>query len=87
MHSNDNYKKLVSSGDEAIYKEFFKLLKAGTSDNGSALKKMFITGVSPLALFDVTSGSNIGTNITNKKAFNDAVGITKYELNQYDRVL
>jgi hypothetical protein len=63
MHSNDNYKKLVSSGDEAIYKEFFKLLKAGTSDNGSALKKMFITGVSPLALFDVTSGSNIGVNL------------------------
>ena len=80
MHSNDNYKKLVSSGDEAIYKEFFKLLKAGTSDNGSALKKMFITGVSPLALFDVTSGSNIGTNITNEYAFNDAVGITKQDL-------
>ena len=80
MHSNDNYKKLVSSGDEAIYKEFFKLLKAGTSDNGSALKKMFITGVSPLALFDVTSGSNIGVNITNEYLFNDAVGITKDEL-------
>lgn len=80
MHSTDDYKKLVSSKDEAIYKEFFKLLKAGTSDNSSALKKMFITGVSPLAMYDVTSGSNIGTNITNDYGFNSAVGITKDEL-------
>ncbi|SHO81726.1 hypothetical protein MNB_SV-15-1272 [hydrothermal vent metagenome] len=80
MHSQTDYQKLVSSKDEAIYKEFFKLLKAGTSDNSSALKKMFITGVSPLAMYDVTSGSNIGTNITNEYAFNSAVGVTKDEL-------
>ena len=80
MHDQKDYRKLVSSKDEAIYKEFFKLLKAGTSDNNSALKKMFITGVSPLALYDVTSGSNIGTNITNELMFNDAVGVTKKEL-------
>jgi hypothetical protein len=82
MHSQTDYKKLVSSKDEAIYKEFFKLLKAGTSDNDSVLKKMFITGVSPLAMYDVTSGSNIGTNITNEYIFNDAVGVTKEELDK-----
>lgn len=82
MHNQIDYKKLVSSKSEAIYKEFFKLLKAGTSDNASALKKMFITGVSPLAMYDVTSGSNIGTNITNKQIFNDAVGVTKEELHK-----
>jgi hypothetical protein len=80
MHSQVEYKKLVSSKDEAIYKEFFKLLKAGTGSNSSALKKMFITGVSPLAIYDVTSGSNIGTNITNDYIFHDAVGITRDEL-------
>ncbi len=80
MHSQTDYKKLVSSKSEAIYKEFFKLLKAGTGDNSSSLKKMFITGVSPLAMYDVTSGSNIGTNLTNEYAFNDAVGVTKEEL-------
>jgi len=84
MHDEKDYGKLVSSKDQAIYKEFFKLLKAGTTDNGSSLKKMFITGVSPLAMFDVTSGSNIGTNITNEEAFNDMVGITRDEL---DRLL
>ena len=80
MHNQSDYKKLVSSKSEAIYKEFFKLLKAGTSDNSSALKRMFITGVSPLAMYDVTSGSNIGTNITNEYMLNDAIGITKEEL-------
>ena len=84
MHDEKDYGKLVSSKDQATYKEFFKLLKAGTTDNGSSLKKMFITGVSPLAMFDVTSGSNIGTNITNEEAFNDMVGITSNEL---DRLL
>jgi len=81
MHDEKDYEKLVSSKNQAIYKEFFKMLKAGTTDNGSSLKKMFITGVSPLAMFDVTSGSNIGTNITNEQAFNDMVGITRDELN------
>ncbi|MCH9740255.1 MAG: ATP-binding protein [Epsilonproteobacteria bacterium] len=82
MHDEHDYEKLVSSKDEALYKEFFKLLKAGTTDNASSLKKMFITGVSPLAMFDVTSGSNIGTNITNELAFYDAVGINQNELSQ-----
>ena len=80
IHNQQNYQKLVSSQSEAIYKEFFKLLKSATTDNGSVLKRMFMTGVSPLAMFDVTSGSNIGTNITNEYAFNDSIGVTKEEL-------
>ena len=78
MSDKKIYEKMVSS-QEAIYKEFFKLLKALTNENDSLLKKMFFTGVSPLALFDVTSGSNIGKNITNDYIFNDVVGITKEE--------
>jgi hypothetical protein len=79
MNNKPLYEKLVSS-TEAIYKEFFKLLKALTNENDSLLKKMFFTGVSPLAIFDVTSGSNIGINITNKFNLNDMVGITQNEL-------
>jgi hypothetical protein len=78
MNNKKQYNKLVSS-TEAVYKEFFKLLKALTNENDSLLKKMFFTGVSPLALFDVTSGSNIGINITNKYEFNSMLGITKDE--------
>jgi len=73
------YEKLVSS-TEAVYKEFFKLLKALTNENDTLLKKIFFTGVSPLALFDVTSGSNIGINITNKYGVNSMIGVTQKEL-------
>ncbi len=87
VNDKETYEKLVSS-QEAVYKEFFKLLKALTNQNDSPLKRMFFTGVSPLALFDVTSGSNIGINITNIPIFNDIVGITPDEykklLNYYD---
>ena len=78
VNDKPEYNRLVSS-TEAVYKEFFKLLKALTNENDSLLKKMFFTGVSPLALFDVTSGSNIGINITNDYPFNEMVGITKEE--------
>ncbi|MEA2048054.1 MAG: AAA family ATPase [Campylobacterota bacterium] len=70
------YKELVTSKN-AIYKEFFTMLKVGTS---GAVKKMFMTGVSPLALYDVTSGNNISKNISLSKDFNDMVGVTKDEL-------
>ena len=76
----NDYKRLITDKN-AFYKEFFTLLKVGTSGNDSAIKKMFFTGVSPLALYDVTSGSNIGKNISLQKNFNDMVGITKSELN------
>ncbi|MEA2049791.1 MAG: AAA family ATPase, partial [Campylobacterota bacterium] len=74
----DAYKNIVTS-KSAIYKEFFTMLKVGTE---GAVKKMFFTGVSPLALYDVTSGSNIGKNISLDKSYNDMVGVTKDELNQ-----
>ena len=72
------YKNIVTSKN-AIYKEFFTMLKVGTT---GAVKKMFFTGVSPLALYDVTSGSNIGKNISLQESFNDMVGITKDELKE-----
>ena len=81
VSSKTNYKNMVTSKD-AIYKEFFTMLKAGTSDNDSAIKKIFITGVSPLALYDVTSGSNNISNITLDRDLNDLVGITKNELKE-----
>jgi len=77
--SIDEYQSMVTDR-KASYKEFFTMLKAGTSDNDSAIKKMFFTGVTPVALYDVSSGSNIGMNISLLKKFNDMVGITKEEL-------
>lgn len=72
------YKKLVT-GQEAVFKQFFKTLKAGTSGVDAPVKKMFVTGVSPLAMYDITSGFNIGTNITTDALFNDVLGVTREE--------
>lgn len=77
----NNYKDVVTT-KEAFYKQFFTMLKVGTSSNNSAIRKMFFTGVSPLALYDVTSGSNIGSNISINRKFNDFTGVTKEELHQ-----
>jgi len=73
-----SYKKLVT-GQEAVFKQFFKTLKAGTSGADAPVKKLFVTGVSPLAMYDITSGFNIGTNITTDALFNDVLGVTREE--------
>ncbi|MCB9294284.1 MAG: AAA family ATPase [Lewinellaceae bacterium] len=75
------YRQMVT-GQEALYKQFFRTLKAGTSGTDAPVKRMFITGVSPLALFDVTSGYNIGANITTDAGFNDLLGVTREELSR-----
>ena len=81
MSDVEEYKGLVST-NEAFYKEFFTILKVGTSGTDAPVRKMFFTGVSPLALFDVTSGNNINANISMDKEFNDLAGITQTELKQ-----
>jgi hypothetical protein len=43
---------------------------------------MFITGVTPMTMYDVTSGFNIGTNISIKKEFNAMVGLTQDEVDK-----
>ena len=44
-----------------FFRDFFATLKAGTASGN--LERLFITGVSPVTMDDVTSGFNIGTNI------------------------
>ena len=51
--------------------------KAATTGSEQALKRMFITGVSPITLDDVTSGFNIGSNFTTDPQFNGIVGLAK----------
>ena len=78
------YKDIVSD-KSAFFKQFFTTLKTGTGGNDAPIKRMFITGVTPMTLFDVTSGFNIGKNISIDSTFNEMVGITDDELSQmYD---
>ncbi len=63
---------------EGFYRHFFNVIKAGTT--GGPIAKLFITGVSPVTMDDVTSGFNIGYNITGEPGFNEMVGFTEEEI-------
>ena len=41
---------------------------------------MFITGVSPITMDDVTSGFNIGKNVSLRPEFNELLGFTENEV-------
>ncbi len=59
-------------------KTLFKTIKSSTKD--SMFDRMFITGVSPVVMSDLTSGYNIGENIYTKPRFNGLCGFTDAEI-------
>ena len=63
-----------------FYRNFFATLKGGADRSGGGLERLFITGVSPVTMDDVTSGFNIGTNISLEPDFNEMVGFTEAEV-------
>lgn len=69
------YLDLLSS--EGYVRNFYKAIKDGTM---SSVTRVFITGVSPLMLDDLTSGFNITHNLTMKKQLNEMLGLTRSEL-------
>ena len=62
---------------EGYLRKFFNAIKEGSK---TSLKKIFITGVSPVTMDDVTSGFNIGTNYTSDSCMNAAMGFTETEV-------
>ena len=56
---------------------FFDTIKSGTY---SSIERVFVTGVSPVTLDDLTSGFNIGTNYSLSYKFNEMVGFTQKEV-------
>ena len=64
---------------EGFYRAFFATLKAGTARDGG-LDRLFMTGVSPITLDDVTSGFNIARNISLSHRFNEMLGFTEAEV-------
>ena len=79
---NENEYKNMITDKTAFFKEFFTILKSATDSENSPLKRLFITGVTPMTMYDVTSGFNIGQNISLKKEFNDLVGFNEEETNK-----
>ena len=67
---------------EGLIRSFFNNVKASTSNAGAAVERLFITGVSPITMDDVTSGFNIGTNISMLPQFNDIIGFSEDEVRE-----
>ncbi len=86
----DNFANTLMSYDENAYMNlthgdgffrlFFNSLKAATTGNGTAVDRMWISGVSPLTLSDVTSGFNIGNNLSMMSAYHELVGFSESEV-------
>ncbi len=73
------YKRITRQA--GYFKQFFTNLKLLTSGSGSGLARMFITGVSPVTMDDVTSGFNLGDNISVSPAFTNILGFTETDVN------
>ncbi len=79
LNNKDDYLNIVTK-KTAPFKQFFTTLKAGTAGNNAPIKRMFITGVTPMTMYDVTSGFNIGKNISLNSTFHNMIGLNSSEV-------
>ena len=73
--NTDHFKTLVSKNGKV--RKWYEILKKGTE---TVIDRIFITGVAPITLDSLTSGFNIGTDITRDEEFNEMLGFTEEEL-------
>ena len=84
----DNFANEIMMGDPASYqqlvqgdgpfKHIMKWVKAGTE--GEGIERLFITGVTPVVLSDLTSGINIAKNVSLEEDFAGLCGFTEGEV-------
>jgi hypothetical protein len=79
MIANNQQEQYFSmTGLGGFMKTLFKQLKSATE--GLGLDRMYLTGVTPILLSDVTSGDNIRTDIHMLPDFSDLCGFTDSEI-------
>lgn len=71
----DKFRDLVSKNGKV--RKWYEILKKGTE---TVIDRIFITGVAPITLDSLTSGVNIGKDITQDVDFNEMMGFTQEEL-------
>ena len=64
---------------EGYLRQFFNTIKGAA---GNTLGRVFVTGVSPVTMDDLTSGFNIGTNYSLSPNFNEMTGFTEEEVRE-----
>ncbi len=76
---SDYHKVMHASG---MFKSFFAVLKKCSEESNSSIARMFITGVSPVTMDDVTSGCNIGDFVSTNLDLNEAFGFTLKDIHR-----
>ena len=76
--SRDRYEALCHG--DGFFKQFFTVLKAATTGTDAPVTRMFITGVTPVTMDDVTSGFNIASNVSMNPAFAALTGFTRDDI-------
>jgi hypothetical protein len=73
---DDVYRRMVRAN--GLVRDFYETLKIGTK---AEVDRIFITGISPVMMDDLTSGFNIADNLTPELRYNEMMGFTKEEVN------
>lgn len=74
---DNEYLNILRKG--GFFRAFFEVIKEGTS---TAVDQVYITGILPITMADMTNGFNIPTWISFNRRFANMLGITKQEFNQ-----
>lgn len=81
--SQERYKSLLYG--EGTLKTLFKLVKSAAS--GQGLDRVFITGVSPVVMSDITSGYNVAKSVYLNPKFNDFCGFCESEIDEALKII
>ena len=74
-YGNKRYSNITH--DSGFFRSFLKVVKDYSS---SVIERIFLTGVSPVTMDDLTSGFNIADNYSSNSAFNNMIGFNEYEV-------
>ena len=76
-HKEHEQRYRIQPHGEGYLRKFFDTIKGAAGDT---LARVFVTGVSPVTMDDLTSGFNIGTNYSLAPEFNEMTGFTENEV-------
>jgi hypothetical protein len=71
----DSYRNSIRA--RGFVRDFYETLKIGTKN---VVDRIFMTGISPILLDDLTSGFNIAKNLTTSPLMNEMLGFTEHEV-------
>ena len=78
--SRESYEALCHG--DGFFKQFFNELKLATTGTDAPVTRLFVTGVTPVTMDDVTSGFNIAANISMNPAFAAFAGFSHGDLRE-----